>query len=163
MLPAADTPVTSLEEFRQALENLPLARALPDADTDVLYGMAYRHLEQGHYEEARGVFWLLTMYKPARLKYPHGLAQSMRMLGRHEEAASLFAYLWRMDTRRNLQFLMDKAECEVLGKEPELALATIEEIVEAARDLPGTDRIRDRALALRELLTPKGGDPDRTD
>ena len=150
--------VSTMDEFRQALENLPLARSLPDADTDVVYGMGYRHLEQGHYEEARGVFWLLTMFKPARLKYPHGLAQSLRMLERHEEAASLFAYLWRMDGTRNLQFLMDKAECEVLGKQAQLAMSTLDEIVEAAARLPGSEKIRDRALALRELLIPKGDD-----
>ena len=66
--------VPTLDAFREALENLPMARKLSDADTDVVYGMGYRQLEQGHYEEARGIFWLLTMFKPARLKYPHGLA-----------------------------------------------------------------------------------------
>ncbi len=159
MTPDVESPVTTLDEFRQALENLPMARALADADTDVVYGMAYRQLEQGHYDEARGTFWLLTMYKPARLKYPHGLAQSLRMLGRHEEAAGLFAYLWQMDGARNLQFLMDQAECEVLGHQPALAMETIDEIVEAAAQLPGSDKIRDRALALRELLRPKGAPP----
>lgn len=158
-----DTCVTTLEDFRQELERLPLARTLPDADTDVIYGLAYRYLEQGHYDEARGIFWLLTLYKPARLRHAHGLAQSLRMLGRHEEAAGLFAYLWQMDGARNLQFLMDKAECEVLGQQVPMAMETIGRIVEAAPGLPGTDRIRDRALALRELLTPKGDGTDRID
>lgn len=160
MTPDVESPVTTLDEFRQALENLPMARALADADTDVVYGMAYRQLEQGHYDEARGTFWLLTMYKPARLKYPHGLAQSLRMLGRHEEAAGLFAYLWQMDGSRNLQFLMDQAECEVLGHQAALAVETLEEIVDTAPHLPGSDKIRDRALALCELLRPKGDRPD---
>lgn len=154
----ADTPATLSDEFRQALEGLPLARALSDTDTDVVYGMAYRQLEQGHYEEARGTFWLLTMLKPARLKHAHGLAQSLRMLGRHEEAAGLFAYLWEMGRESNLQFLMAKAECEVLGRQVALAVRTIDRIVEAAARLPGTEKIRDRALALRELLQPKGDD-----
>ncbi len=158
MTPDTDFHVDTIDDLRQALESLPMARALSDADTDVVYGMAYRQLEQGHYDEARGTFWLLTMFKPARLKYAHGLAQSLRMLGRHEEAAGLFAYLWQMDGARNLQFLMDKAECEVLGRDVAQALDTLERIAETAAGLPGTDKIRDRALALRELLRPKGDD-----
>ncbi len=159
MTPDTGIAVETIDDLREALESLPLARALSDADTDVVYGMAYRQLEQGHYEEARGTFWLLTMFKPARLKYAHGLAQSLRMIGRHEEAAGLFAYLWQMDGARNLQFLMDKAECEVLGRDVAQALDTLERIVEAAADLPGNGKIHDRALALRALLHPKGGDP----
>ena len=150
--------VPTLDAFREALENLPMARKLSDADTDVVYGMGYRQLEQGHYEEARGIFWLLTMFKPARLKYPHGLAQSLRALGRHAEAGSLFAYLWQMGGERNLQFLMNKAECEVLCEQATAAMSTLDEIVEASSRLKDFERIRDCALALRALLQPKGDD-----
>jgi type III secretion system low calcium response chaperone LcrH/SycD len=150
-----DNPVASIIDLKAGLEALPSNSRLSDADTEVVYSLAYQMVAQARYETAFRYFSLLALYRPTTVKYLQGLALCYRMLERYDEALNVYSYLAVIDPT-GAQHSLDIAECLMLKRDFEEAKQTVEMVIRYCKENKAPDKVRDRAEALSTLMKPKG-------
>ena len=74
----------------QSLAGLPSSQRFSGEQLEVIYGMAYAHVVQKQYRQALPIFSFLAQYGPTRKHYWAGMALCLNMIGRHEEAESIY-------------------------------------------------------------------------
>jgi|688.fasta_scaffold20241_6 type III secretion system low calcium response chaperone LcrH/SycD len=73
------------------------AKQLSSGSVEALYSLAYMHYKQGKYQEAVGLFRLLTMSSIKSKKHWMGLAASLQMLKQYQEAVRAYEMAAALD------------------------------------------------------------------
>ncbi|MFY2645896.1 tetratricopeptide repeat protein [Achromobacter insuavis] len=139
--------VVARDEFGEALLNglqaLPSNGRLTPEQLEVVYALAYAHVAQEQYAQALPVFAFLAQYGPARKHYLVGLGVCLQMLGRHEEAISIYSLVLTLYPD-SLTIALRVAECQLAARQTDEAQRTLR-LVEAS-DAPADVRARAEAL-----------------
>lgn len=75
----------------EGLETLPSSKRFTRDQLEVIYAMAYAHLVQAQYAQALPIMAFLAQYGPTRRHYLYGLALSLQMLNRVDEAIGIYS------------------------------------------------------------------------
>ena len=142
--------VQSILDLKQALEALPSSHRLSQADADVIYAQAFQLAAQGRHEAAYGYFSLLTLYRPTEVRSLKGLALCYRMLEHYDQALSVYSFLAVIEPQE-LDHDIAIVECLLLKRELDEARATVQLVLQCARDQPA-GKAAARAQALHDLL-----------
>lgn len=116
-------------------------------ELDALYALAYDYHEKGCYEESTTFFRLLTTANHAEKKHWIGLASSLQMMKKYEEAANMYGIAFALDqTDPYLPFYA--AECCFSQGDTERGLQALEAVEELLGD-EGNKELKKRVAALQ--------------
>ncbi|KGD93694.1 regulatory protein [Achromobacter sp. RTa] len=140
------------DEFGEALfkgfEGLPSAGRLTAEQLEVVYALAYAHVAQEQYAQALPVFAFLAQYGPTRKHYLVGLGVCLQMLGRSDEAVTIYSLVLTLYPD-SWHVALRVAECQMAGQQLDQARRTLELLC-----TPGIpEDVRKRAEALLQLTT----------
>ncbi|MCY1516876.1 type III secretion low calcium response chaperone LcrH/SycD [compost metagenome] len=136
------------EALRNGLEGLPSSGRLTPEQLEVVYALAYAHAAQEQYAQALPVFAFLAQYGPTRKHYLVGLGVCLQMLGRSDEAITIYSLVLTLYPD-SWHTALRVAECQLAGQQLDQARRTLELLC-----TPGTpDEVRVRAEALLQLTS----------
>lgn len=135
-------------DFTAGFEELPASRRFTPEQLEVIYALGYSHVQQQHWPQALSIFAFLSQYGPTRAHYLAGLALSLQMLGRHDEAINIHSLM--------LVLFPDQLSPMLHVAESQLALGDRAGAVQTLRQLdaalPAGVMLKERAQALLERL-----------
>ncbi|MGE8689091.1 MAG: tetratricopeptide repeat protein [Achromobacter sp.] len=135
------------EALFKGLEGLPSAGRLTAEQLEVVYALAYAHVAQEQYAQALPVFAFLAQYGPTRKHYLVGLGVCLQMLGRSEEAITIYSLVLTLYPD-SWHAALRVAECQMAGQQLDQARRTLELLC-----TPGIPAdVRKRAQALLQLI-----------
>ena len=111
---------------------------------EVLYALAYAHMQQQQWRQALNLFAFLSQYGPTRRHYLAGLAQCLRMAERHEEAINIWTLVLVLFPD-NLSPSLHIAQCQLAMGDTVAAQQTLRQL---AASLEDSDPLKVRAGAL---------------
>lgn len=79
------------QHLYDSLEGLACAKRFTHEQLELIYAIAHAHIAQGQYDQALPIFAFLAQYGPTRRHYLYGLALSLQMLGRLDEAIGMYS------------------------------------------------------------------------
>lgn len=143
----------SAQTLYEGLENLPSAKRFTREQLEVIYAMAYAHIAQGQYAQALPIFAFLAQYGPTRRHYLYGLALSLQMVGRLEEAISIYSLCSLMypDSFEAAQRL---AQCQISAGRRDEAGDTLNMLLQYART-SGNAELERKAQGMLNLVTQR--------
>ncbi|SSW69857.1 tetratricopeptide repeat protein [Achromobacter veterisilvae] len=134
------------EALYRGLEGLPSNGRLTPEQLEVVYALAYAHAAQEQYAQALPVFAFLAQYGPTRKHYLVGLGVCLQMLGRTEEAITIYSLVLTLYPD-SWHTALRVAECQLAAQQLDQARRTLELL-----RTPGTpEDVRARAEALLQL------------
>lgn len=132
--------------LRRGLESLPSSGRLTPEQLEVVYALAYAHAAQEQYAQALPMFAFLAQYGPTRKHYLVGLGVCLQMLGRPDEAITIYSLVLTLYPD-SWHTALRIAECQLAAQQLDQARRTLELL-----RTPGTpDDVRARAEALLQL------------
>jgi type III secretion system low calcium response chaperone LcrH/SycD len=131
------------------LNGLPSSKRLTADQLEVIYSLAYAHVVQQQYAQALPLFTFLCQYGPTRKHYLSGLALSLRMLSRFDEAINMYSLVLVLFPD-SLEAALHVAECQIGQGDVEQARLSLSQLIDAADD---NADLRNRATALLDLLS----------
>ena len=131
------------------LNGLPSSKRLTAEQLEVIYSLAYAHTVQQQYAQALPLFTFLCQYGPTRKHYLTGLALSLRMLSRFDEAINMYSLVLVLFPD-SLDAALHIAECQIGQGDIEQARLSLDQLVAATDD--NLD-LQNRARALLDLLS----------
>lgn len=131
------------------LNGLPSSKRLTAEQLEVIYSLAYAHTVQQQYAQALPLFTFLCQYGPTRKHYLSGLALSLRMLSRFDEAINMYSLVLVLFPD-SLDAALHIAECQIGQGDIEQARLSLDQLVAATDD--NLD-LQNRARALLDLLS----------
>jgi len=131
------------------LNGLPSSKRLTAEQLEVIYSLAYAHTVQQQYAQALPLFTFLCQYGPTRKHYLTGLALSLRMLSRFDEAINMYSLVLVLFPD-SLDAALHIAECQIGQGDVEQARLSLDQLVAATDD--NLD-LQNRARALLDLLS----------
>ena len=117
----------------KAIDELPTSNRLNSEQMEVLYGIAYTHVEQNQWGQALPLFSFLHWQMPTRRHYLAGVAKCQRELGLYEEAKYHYAVMLALFPDQ-LEPSVQLAECQIALGETAEALETLQLLSEVAED-----------------------------
>ncbi len=148
---ATSTTADPIAELIAQLEALPSAKRLTDADTEIIYSIAYNLAASGHYADALRRFSVLMLYRPTNVKYLKGWAVCNQMLGNHDVAIANFAFAANIEPD-NPEHMLSIAECEIRKQDYAAARETLRLVIGYCKAKGGFDQILERAEAMLALV-----------
>ena len=141
----------SAQALYEGLENLPGAKRFTREQLEVIYAMAYAYIAQGQYAQALPIFAFLAQYGPTRRHYLYGLGLSLQMVGRLEDAISIYSLcsLLFPDAFEAVQRL---AQCQVSAGRRDEAGDTLNMLLQYAQ-LSGNAELERKAQGMLDLVT----------
>lgn len=130
--------------LRTGLEALPSSHRFTPEQLEVLYALAYTHMQQQQWRQALNLFAFLSQYGPTRRHYLAGLAQCLRMAERYEEAINIWALILVLFPE-NLSPSLHIAQCQLAMGDAAAAQHTLRQLTAALED---SDPLKVRADAL---------------
>lgn len=140
----------SAQTLYEGLENLPSAKRFTREQLEVIYAMAYAHVAQSHYAQALPIFAFLAQYGPTRRHYLYGLALSLQMVGRVEEAISIYS-LCSLLFPDSFEAAQRLAQCQVAAGRREEACDTLNMLLQYARTSSNTE-LEHKAQGMLDLV-----------
>lgn len=141
----------SAQALYEGLEDLPSATRFTRAQLEVIYAMAYAHVAQGHYAQALPIFAFLAQYGPTRRHYLYGLALSLQMVGRLEEAISLYS-LCSLLFPDSFEAIQRLAQCQLVSGQRDEACDTLNMLLQYAQT-SGNAEFEHKAQGMLDLVT----------
>jgi len=138
------------ETLRKELEALPSSSRFTAEQLEVIYALAYAHMQQKQWEQALPILAFLCQYGPTKRHYLLGLALCLRMLGLHEEAINTWSMVLVMFPDY-LEASLYIAQCQLAMNDPAEAKKTLR-LLDMALEEGDPVKIRTRAL-LEQLET----------
>ncbi|QCS62432.1 tetratricopeptide repeat protein [Achromobacter denitrificans] len=137
--------------LRRGLEGLPSSGRLTPEQLEVVYALAYAHAAQEQYAQALPMFAFLAQYGPTRKHYLVGLGVCLQMLGRPDEAITIYSLVLTLYPD-SWHTALRIAECQLAAQQLDQARRTLELL-----RTPGTpDDVRARGRGAVATL-PAGG------
>ena len=132
------------DALRTGLKALPSSHRFTPEQLEVLYALAYAHMQQQQWRQALNLFAFLSQYGPTRRHYLAGLAQCLRMAERHEEAINIWTLVLALFPD-NLSPSLHIAQCQLAMGDTVAAQQTLRQL---AASLEDSDPLKVRAGAL---------------
>lgn len=145
------TVASAVQDFKAAVEALPLNKRISRGDANAIYALAYGSIQQGRYESAFRYFSLLTMFNPTNTTYLTGLGLSYKLMGKLDEAIGVYSWLAVID-REDPAHTLAIAECQLLKRDYKSAREALDLVIDYCRDQGGYGRILTRAEAFHSLI-----------
>src|SRR5690606_16457968 len=144
----------SAQALHEGLQQLSGTKRFTREQLEVIYAMGYAHIAQRHYAQALPVFAFLTQYGPTRRHYLYGLALCLHMVGRIEEAISMYSLCGLLfpDSFETAQRL---AQCQVAAGRREEASDTLNILLRNAQAAADTG-LQSKAQAMLDLVERRG-------
>ncbi|WP_186764560.1 tetratricopeptide repeat protein [Comamonas flocculans] len=151
-----NTPQTRLQsdadrfaaDFTRGFEELQASRRFTAEQLEVIYALAYSHVQQQQWQKALAIFAFLSQYGPTRSHYLAGLALCLQMVQRHDEAINIHSLMLVLFPEQ-LAPLLHIAESQLALGERAAAVKTLQQLDAA---LPAGVMLQQRAQALLERL-----------
>lgn len=143
----------SAQVLHERLEKLPGTKRFTGEQLDVFYAMAYAHVAQHHYGQALPIFAFLAQYGPTRRHYLYGLALCLQMLGRLEEAISMYS-LCALLFPDSFEAAQRLAQCQVSAGRREQACETLMLLLQQAQ-AAGNAALEHKAQAMLDLVAAR--------
>ena len=137
------------QKLYDGLDALPSSKRLTAEQLEVIYSLAYAHVVQQQYAQALPLFTFLCQYGPTRKHYLSGLALSLRMLSRFDEAINMYSLVLVMFPD-SLDAALHIAESQIGQGDLVQARMSLSQLIEATHDNP---ELQVRARALIDLLS----------
>jgi type III secretion system low calcium response chaperone LcrH/SycD len=137
------------QKLYDGLDGLPSTKRLSAEQLEVIYSLAYAHVVQQQYAQALPLFTFLCQYGPTRKHYLSGLALSLRMLSRFEEAINMYSLVLVLFPD-SLDAALHVAECQIGQGDAAQATISLTQLIAATEDTPD---LQNRARALLDLLS----------
>lgn len=134
----------------RSLADLPSSQRFSGEQLEVIYGMAYAHVVQKQYRQALPIFSFLAQYGPTRKHYWAGMALCLNMIGRHEEAESIYG-LNDLLFPASPDSALHMAECQIAAGKLAQAHETLTAVLRRAQSDASHDSLCQRARALMKL------------
>lgn len=144
--------VSSVEQLKQDLKNLPSSSRLDDNDINAIYALAYNLLKQGRHEEALKYLSLLSLYRPVDPKVVVGLAVTYQMLQMLEQAINVYSFAAFIEPE-NPEHMLSMAQCQIAQHAFAAAVQSLDIVIRFCNQNEGFDRVRQQAEALRTFAT----------
>lgn len=129
-------------------------REAAGVDSEILeeiYSLGYSHYSLGNYEDAKGLFFLLSGLEPSEPRYIYALGSTFYQLKVYEEAIPLFAMSLTQDNQ-HVEAAFYLADALVRTGQVEHALQVYDLVVEMAPETGVWAPLRQRALRIKETL-----------
>jgi len=149
----SSTRSSSGQALYEGLENLPSSKRFTSQQLEAIYALGYSHLAQAQYAQALPIFAFLSQYGPTSRHYLYGFALSLQMLGRLDEAISMYS-LCSMLFPESLEAIQRIAQCQVSDGRREDACETLTNLAEYARLCGNTD-IKNKAHGMLNLISAR--------
>lgn len=140
----------SAQTLYERLESLPSAKRFTREQLEVIYSMAYAHVAQGQYAQALPIFAFLAQYGPTRRHYLYGLALSLQMVGRLEEAISIYS-LCSLLFPDSFEAAQRLAQCQVAVGRRDEAGDTLSMLLQYAQ-MSGNAQLEHKAQGMLNLV-----------
>lgn len=134
----------------RSLADLPSSQRFSGEQLEVIYGMAYAHVVQKQYRQALPIFSFLAQYGPTRKHYWAGMALCLNMIGRHEEAESIYG-LNDLLFPASPDSALHMAECQIAAGKLAQAHETLTAVLRRAQSDASHGSLCQRAQALMKL------------
>lgn len=133
------------------LDALPSANRLTDADTEIVYSIAYNLAVQGHYGDALRRFSVLMLYRPTNVKYLKGWAVCNQMLENYDVAIANFAFAANIEPE-NPEHMLSIAECQIRKQDYAAAKESLGVVIRYCKAKGDLGQILERAEAMHALV-----------
>jgi type III secretion system low calcium response chaperone LcrH/SycD len=137
------------QKLYEGLDGLPSSKRLTAEQLEVIYSLAYAHVVQKQFAQALPMFTFLCQYGPTRKHYLTGLALSLRMLGRFDEAINMYSLVLVLFPE-SLDAALHIAESQIGQGDLGQARISLGQLIAATEDNP---ELQNRARALLDLLS----------
>lgn len=134
----------------EGLAALPGSQRLTAEQLEVIYALAYAHVAQGQYAQALPLFAFLSQYGPTRKHYLSGLALSLQMTERFEEAICIHSLVGTLFPG-SPDSALRVAECQLALGNLDAARAELRNVAEFAAASGQHEQDGARARALLDL------------
>lgn len=143
----------SAQRLYEGLRDLAGTKRFTREQLEVIYAMGYAHVAQRHYAQALPIFAFLAQYGPTRRHYLYGLGLCLQMVGRIEEAISMYSLcaLLFPDSFETAQRL---AQCQVTAGRREQACDTLNILLHDAKTA-GDTVLETKARAMLDLVVER--------
>lgn len=141
------------QKLYDGLDALPSSKRLTAEQLEVIYSLAYAHVVQQQYAQALPLFTFLCQYGPTRKHYLSGLALSLRMLARYDEAINMYSLVLVLFPD-SLEAALHVAECQIGQGDTAQARISLVQLIAATDD---ASELQTRAKSLMDLLS-RGSD-----
>lgn len=115
------------------------AKHLTEGSAETLYHFAYMQYKQGKYQEATGLFRLLTVSNPKNKKYWMGLGASLQMEKEYDQAIAAYELAVAIDPSDPLVHLQ-AADCFFAQEKQKEGLFALDCAERALQQLPEKDK-----------------------
>jgi len=135
----------------EGLEDLPSSKRFTPEQLEAIYALAYTHIAQGQYAQALPIFAFLAQYGPTCRHYLYGLALSLQMSGRLDEAIGMYSLCAMLfpDAFESTQRI---AQCQVIAGQRDEACETLTLLVQRAR-ATGNVELEQKAQGMLGVIT----------
>lgn len=141
------------QDLYDSLENLPSTKRFTREQLELIYALAHAHIAQGQYDQALPIFAFLAQYGPTCRHYLYGLALSLQMLGRLDEAIGMYALCATLFPG-SFEAIQRVAQCQVGAGRRDDACHTLNTLLRDARAVGNVDLER-KAQGMLSLITKR--------
>lgn len=151
----SQTATAARSDFGQAvydgLEELSSNDRLSASQLEVVYALAYAHVAQHQYAQALSYFAFLTQYGPTRKHYLAGLALCLQMVGRYDEAISIYSLIVALFPD-SIDATLRIGECQLAMQDYDHGRDTLAMVLDYASERGGHAEAAARAEALLGMV-----------
>lgn len=115
----------------EGLDNLESSKRFTREQLEVIYALGYAHVVQGQYAQALPILAFLAQYGPTQQHYLYGLALSLQMLDRLDEAIGIYS-LCSLLFPESSEATQRIAQCHVSAGRLQEACDTLNELLQHA-------------------------------
>lgn len=137
--------------LHERLEALPSASRLSSEQLEIVYALAYAHVNQHQYEQALPLFSFLCLYGPTRKHYLVGLALCLQMCERYDDATDIYALILTLYPN-HYDAALRTAECQLASGHLDDAFTTLELLKTIGQSDPGNTPWLSKVEAMHKLL-----------
>lgn len=141
------------QHLYDSLENLPSSKRFTRDQLELIYALAHAHIVQRQYDRALPIFAFLAQYGPTRRHYLYGLALSLQMLGRLDEAIGMYSLCTTLFPG-SFEATQRIAQCHVGAGRRDDACRTLESLLREAQTGDNLELER-RAQGMLSLITKR--------
>jgi len=152
-----DIVVGTLLELRNVARARASHSCFTEAELDALFDVGARHFAQGDWEDALGMFGLVSMFRPVEPSCLCAQAKCMKMMKDFNGASDLFMLAWKLDPDAP-EPAMHAVECLLHAHKKSCAIALLETLM-SSHQLPWADPdLQRKAEAWMSFLAPEKKD-----
>jgi type III secretion system low calcium response chaperone LcrH/SycD len=155
----ADEITEMLVDFLENGKTLADVRGMTPEELETVYAMGFNAYNGGRYEQALTSFQFLVYFDHMEKKYWRALGSTLQMMKRFDKAVDAYGFATLLDST-DPRTPLQAADCHLALGNREEALSGLNAAIEWSGNNPDYQAVKERALALRELLNESSADED---